>query len=58
MKASIIIGSYNHKDFTRECIDCCLKQDFDGEYEIIVVDDGSDDGSFELIEEYASKYPQ
>ena len=57
-KASIIIGSYNHKDFTRECIDCCLKQDFDGEYEIIVVDDGSDDGSIELIEEYASKYPQ
>jgi len=58
MKASIIIGSYNHKEVTLECIECCLKQDFDGEYEIIVVDDGSDDSSIELIEEYASKHPQ
>lgn len=55
MKLSIIIGSYNEIDYISEAIDSCLNQTFD--YEIIIIDDGSDDGSIELIKEYARRYP-
>ena len=58
MKASIIIGTYNHKEYTIQAIEACLAQDFKGEYEIIIVDDGSTDGSIEAIKEYAAKYPK
>lgn len=57
MKASIIIGTYNHKEYTIQAIEACLAQDYSEEYEIIIVDDGSTDGSIEVIKEYAIKYP-
>ena len=57
MKASIIVGSYNHKDYTIECIESCLNLDYTDDYEIIIVDDGSNDGSIEMIDQYAKRYP-
>ena len=58
MKVSIIISSYNHKEYTKEAIDSCLNQDYLGEYELIIGDDGSTDGSIELIKKYALQYPK
>lgn len=58
MKVSIIITSYNEKEYLIQAIESCLSQVYQGEYEIIIVDDGSTDGSIELIEGYASKYPE
>lgn len=57
MKASIIINSYNHKDYTIQAIEECLNQDYQEEYEVIIVDDGSTDGSVEVIREYSNRYP-
>ena len=55
-KVSVIIVSYNEKDYLPEAINSCLMQAYD-DYEIIIGDDGSSDGSIELIEKYAAEYP-
>ena len=45
---SVIINNYNYRSFLPEAIDSILKQDCK-DYELIVVDDGSDDGSVDFI---------
>jgi len=48
---SIVIPVYNSKDYLRRCLDSILNQDF-SDYEIILVDDGSNDGSELIVDEY------
>ncbi len=57
MKLSVIIVSYNEKEYLRDAIDSCLQQVCDFEYEIIIGDDGSKDGSIEIVKEYENNYP-
>ena len=45
---SAVIPSYNRKDTIKRCIDSILKQIYPI-FEIIIVDDGSDDGTLEII---------
>lgn len=47
---SIIIPMYNRERFIARAINSCLKQDFEG-FEIIVVDDGSTDGSVKVVQD-------
>ncbi|MGG0276186.1 glycosyltransferase [Bacillus rhizoplanae] len=54
-KISIIIPVYNVEKFLSQCIDSILGQSFYN-YEIILVNDGSKDGSGEICEKYASNY--
>lgn len=54
-KTSVIIPVYNTKEYLEECIDSVLKQT-QKEIEIILVDDGSTDGSTELIRQYVNNY--
>lgn len=58
MKLSVVIVSYNEKKYLPQAIESCLNQDFSEDYEIIIGDDGSSDGSIELIKEYCEKYPE
>lgn len=55
IKISIIVPVYNVKDYIRKSIDSYLNQDFDN-YEIILVDDGSNDGSEFICDEYKEKF--
>lgn len=48
---SVIIPVYNKCDFIQETIDSVLRQEFD-RFEIIVVDDGSTDGSLDVIRSF------
>lgn len=47
---SVIIPLYNKQDCIKLTIDSCLNQDYDLDYEIVVVDDGSTDNSLSVIE--------
>lgn len=48
MKFSVLINNYNYARYLRECVDSVLKQTLPP-CEIIVVDDGSTDDSFEVL---------
>lgn len=52
MELSIIIVSYNTKDITRSCLDSLRKWLVGDNWEIIVVDNGSTDGSVEMLKEF------
>jgi GT2 family glycosyltransferase len=47
---SIIIVSYNTKKILKDCINAVIETTMNKEYEIIVVDNASTDGSVEMIE--------
>lgn len=55
-KLSFIIVSYNEQEYLTESIESCFNQNLEN-FEIIIGDDGSNDGSIEIIESYAKKYP-
>ncbi len=54
MKLSIVIPAYNIKDYIGKCLDSVLAQTFT-DYEIIVINDGSTDGTDQVLNEYARK---
>ena len=54
MKLSIIVPIYNVSAYLRKCVDSLLAQDI-SDYEIILVDDGSTDGSGEIADEIANQ---
>ena len=53
MDVSIIITSFNYDKFIEESIKSCLNQETDCEFEIIVVDDGSDDNTKSILSKYS-----
>ncbi len=52
--ASVIVNNYNYERFLREAIDSALNQTYRNT-EVIVVDDGSTDGSLEIIASYGHR---
>lgn len=53
-EVSILIPCYNSERFIAETLDSCLAQTYDN-IEVIVVDDGSTDHSFDIAKDYESK---
>jgi glycosyltransferase involved in cell wall biosynthesis len=51
---SVVIPTYNSVNYLKETVNSVLAQDFD-DYEIVIVDDCSIDGTKELIGKYTSK---
>ncbi len=56
-KVSIIIPVFNVEDYLNECIDSALKQTHQNK-EIIIINDGSTDGSGEIINKYKTTNPE
>ncbi|MBQ3006124.1 MAG: glycosyltransferase family 2 protein [Clostridia bacterium] len=57
MKFSILVPVYNVEKYLEQCVESLLNQTYKGEYEIILVDDGSTDSSGMLCDRYAENNP-
>ena len=55
---SVLIGTYQHAEFIRECIESVLGQKTNFPFEIIIGEDESTDGTREICLEYKKKYPE
>lgn len=53
---SVCIATYQHADFIKDCIEGALKQETDFDFEIIIGEDASQDGTREICINYAEKY--
>src|SRR5690349_15108709 len=51
--ASLVIAAYNQLQYTRQCLDSILRDADRAPYEIIVIDNGSSDGTREYLESKA-----
>ncbi|SEA15399.1 glycosyltransferase [Variovorax sp. YR216] len=56
-RVSIVIASYNYGRFLVECLDACVGQSRPPD-EIVVIDDGSKDNTWELLSDYMARHPQ
>ena len=57
MKLSIIVPIYNAEKYLHRCINSLLSQGMaDGEYEIILINDGSTDNSLSIANEFKEKH--
>lgn len=52
---SVIIPVYNAKEYIGECLDSLVKQTFQ-DFEVIIVDDCSTDGSCEIVKSFGDKF--
>jgi glycosyltransferase involved in cell wall biosynthesis len=57
MKVSIIIANYNYERYLSAAIQSVLAQTYEN-WEIILIDDGSTDGSRSLIQQFQQRYPE
>jgi glycosyltransferase involved in cell wall biosynthesis len=57
MKLSILVITYNHKEYVRQALDSILMQKVDFDFEVILADDISTDGTQEILLEYVAQYP-
>lgn len=55
---SVILATYNRKDQLKECLDSLFSQNYPSAgYEVIVVNDGSTDGTGAFLEAYSKRNP-
>lgn len=52
---SIIVTTWNRESFLVDALESILRQDYQGRTQVIVCDDGSTDGTQDVIESYRSK---
>ncbi len=57
IKVSIVVPVYNAENLLKRCLEPLVNQTLQ-EIEIICVDDGSQDHSSQIVDEYAKKYPE
>ena len=57
MKLSIVVITYNQEQFISQTLDSIIRQKCDFEFEIIIGDDCSKDGTRNILASYQKKYP-
>jgi len=56
-KVSIILPARNEEKFIEKCLDSLIKQDYDN-YEIVTINDSSNDSTGDIIKKYSEKFPK
>ncbi len=57
MRLTVLVFTYNHENYVAQALDSVLMQEFDGDYEVVIADDCSTDGTREILLEYQRKHP-
>ena len=57
MKVSFLVTYYNQEQYVRQSLDSILAMDLSAEWEILVGDDGSSDGTAAQVQEYVDRDP-
>ena len=57
MKFSVVVPIYNVEQYLEQCLESLRTQDYK-DYEVICVNDGSTDGSREILTAWESRMPQ
>ena len=58
IKVSVLIMTYNHAKFISKAIESALEQKTDFNYEIIISEDCSTDGTKEIVLDYKDRFPE
>lgn len=56
-KVSVCVITYNQEKYIRQCLQSIVDQKTDFDFEVIVGDDCSTDGSRSIVKEFADRYP-
>jgi glycosyltransferase involved in cell wall biosynthesis len=56
-EVSVLLLTYNHREFIAQCVESALKQTTTFRYEIVIADDCSSDGTREIVQQYARHHP-
>ncbi len=56
-KVSVCVITYNQEKYIRQCLQSIVDQETDFDFEVVVGDDCSTDGTQAIIQEFADKYP-
>lgn len=57
-KLSVLVPTFNHRDFIEQMLEGALMQKTNFEFDIIIGDDASSDGNALIINHYSKKYPK
>lgn len=57
VKVSVLVMTYNHAKFIHRALESILMQQVNFNYEILISEDCSTDGTREIVKEYHQKYP-
>ncbi|GAA4321114.1 glycosyltransferase family A protein [Pontixanthobacter gangjinensis] len=55
---SVLVQTYNHENFLKQCLDSILDQKTNFDFEILLGEDNSTDSTRNICIEYAKKYPE
>ena len=53
----VVVTNYNAVEWIAKSLDSCVNQEYDN-FDVVVVDDCSTDGTWDIIQQYEAKYPQ
>ena len=57
IKVSVVVPIFNVEEYLERCVKSLLNQTLD-DIEIILVNDGSEDKSGEIAQDFSNKYPE
>src|SRR5438552_12195437 len=57
MKVSVSVITYNQEEFIAQAIDSILQQEVDFDYEVVIGEDASTDGTREIVLDFEKRYP-